>query len=112
MFLEFYCTFNHVFIDECLFFFFSGKFGAGDKVTFNGKDYLCNKCLDALERAGGSPTKGTAGRPRGTSTPAKPDMVDGHMNDDDGVDSTYIPWPAPLKYRVALGRVFMTKFVV
>ena len=43
----------------CLFLNYSRKFGAGDKVTYNGKDYLCKPCLVAseLQKAQTSPRK-------------------------------------------------------
>ena len=75
----------------------SQKFGAGDKVTYNGKDYLCNKCLEVeggmktkLSGKGGmveAPTQNGSGdgpsvRRPVTSTPAKPEqvMLDGTLS--------------------------------
>ena len=42
-----------------LFLNCSRKFGAGDKVTYNGKDYLCKPCLVAseLQKAQSPPRK-------------------------------------------------------
>ena len=74
---------------------FSAKFGPGDKVTFNGADYLCNKCLEAeaASKSGkgaapggmvGAPSKGGRGH-NGlpvTSTPARAEnvMLDGTLS--------------------------------